>query len=243
MSLWYSCRFASIGTDAEIQNLHAACSSYWHHSQAEKGSSPGFIQVQASRNHGAHDAIEKMVADFAHLIFVGSVYTDQDFGNDCIEKGGDIDSCHWWHFHGFQGLVKWHEMPDSPEVEVEPPGPESATGRVMSEEERVRFQEARRQAGLMIDPNSAEVDWWYIQIMDPYGIDPELPEELQCVGRGYFARSLDGDVWVSLYDLPEATRDALWEKHKHQLAFPAGLPPMNCRAEGACDRDFGEGAS
>jgi hypothetical protein len=31
-------------------------------------------------------------------------------------------------------------------------------------------------------------------------------------------------VWVSFYDLPDATRDALWKKHQSKLAFPAELP-------------------
>ena len=58
---------------------------------------------------------------------------------------------------------------------------------------------------------------------DPYGVDPELPEEYWQVGREYFARSPGSDVWVWFGDLPDATRDALWEKHKAKLAFPAGL--------------------
>lgn len=100
----------------------------------------------------------------------------------------------------------------------------SSTGRIMSEEEeRENFREIRRQAGMMIDPNTANVDWWYIQVMDPYGIDPELPEELQCVGRGYFARYPESDIWVHFDDLPDAARDALWEKHERNLVFPAGL--------------------
>lgn len=116
MSLWYSCMFAAIGTGAEIHNLNAAWDDYWHRAQVENRSSPGFIQVQASRNHGAHDAIEKMVADFPGLIFVGSLYADQNFGHDCIELGGDVDSCQWWRFHGLTGFVEWREMPASPDL-------------------------------------------------------------------------------------------------------------------------------
>jgi hypothetical protein len=127
MSLWYSCTFAAIGTDAEIQKLNAACDTYWHRAQASKGLSPGFIQVQARRNHGADEAIEKMVADFPGLIFVGSLYTDQNFGNDYIEKNRDADSCQWWRFHGLQGLVGWHEMPDSAQSELKPLAVESPT--------------------------------------------------------------------------------------------------------------------
>jgi hypothetical protein len=75
----------------------------------------------------------------------------------------------------------------------------------------------RKQAGLQIDPETAEVHWQYGQVADPYGVDPDLPEEYQCVGRNYFARSPGSDVWVEFGDLPDAVRDALWEKHGQRL--------------------------
>jgi hypothetical protein len=81
----------------------------------------------------------------------------------------------------------------------------------------------RKEAGLKIDPETAEVDWNYAHTLDPYGIDPDLPEEYRQVGREYFARSPGSDVWVSFQDLPDTTRKSLWEKHKSKLAFPAGL--------------------
>ena len=77
----------------------------------------------------------------------------------------------------------------------------------------------RKAVGLQIDPETAEVEWTYAQTLDPYGDDPNLPEEYQQVGREYFARSPGSDVWVWFGDLPKATRDALWH-----LALPAGLP-------------------
>ena len=86
------------------------------------------------------------------------------------------------------------------------------------------FLAVRKEAAKHINPDTAEVDWEHGQIMDPYGIDPDLPDELWCVGRVYFARSPGSDIWVCFYDLPEEIRSALWEKHKRQLAFPAGLP-------------------
>jgi hypothetical protein len=221
MSLWYSCTFAAIGTDAEIQKLNAALDTYWHHAKVENRLSPGFVQVQASRNYGAHDAIEKMIAGFPGVVFIGSLYDDQNFGNDCIDNSGDVDSCQWWRFHGLVGLVEWHEMPDSPRSEVEALGSKT---EVMSEEERKNFREIRRQAGLRIDPSTAEVTWWYVQDMDPYGIDPDLPDQYHCISRGYFARAPESDIWVCFHDLPTLSRDALWEKHKHNLGFPAGLP-------------------
>ena len=82
----------------------------------------------------------------------------------------------------------------------------------------------RKKAGRKIDPETAEVMWTYAYDFDPYGIDPELPEELQQVSRNYFARSPGSDIWVWFGDLPRSTERALWEKHKASLAFPAGLP-------------------
>jgi hypothetical protein len=86
----------------------------------------------------------------------------------------------------------------------------------------------RKEVGLRINPKTAEVDWEYGQVADPYGVNPDLPEEYLQVGREYFARSPGSDVWVWFGDLPEATRNALWEKHKDKLAFPAGLEGVLC---------------
>jgi hypothetical protein len=87
-----------------------------------------------------------------------------------------------------------------------------------------QFHASRKEAGLKINPETAEVDWIYAQTCDPYGDDPDLPEEYRQIGRAYFARSPGSDIWVEFGDLPEATRKALWEKHGRDLAFPAGLP-------------------
>jgi hypothetical protein len=86
-----------------------------------------------------------------------------------------------------------------------------------------RWREIRKEAGLKIDPETAEVDWTYALTLDPYGVLPELPKEYQQVGREYFARSPGSDIWVAFCDLPEGTRKALWQKYKSRLAFPAGL--------------------
>ena len=81
----------------------------------------------------------------------------------------------------------------------------------------------RKEAGLKIDPATAEVDWRYGQTLDPYGFcdEWELPEEFHCVGREYFARSPGSDVWVHFGDLPEETRNRLWTRYSRKLAFPA----------------------
>jgi hypothetical protein len=69
----------------------------------------------------------------------------------------------------------------------------------------------RKEAGLKIDPETAELCWCYAQVLDPYGVFPELAKEYDCVGREYFARSPGSDIWVQFGDLPEATRKALWK--------------------------------
>jgi hypothetical protein len=74
------------------------------------------------------------------------------------------------------------------------------------------FLAIRKEAGLKIDPETAKVNWGYAYVVDPYGIYPDLTDEEKCIGRAYFARSPDGQVWVEFRDLPKATRDALWQK-------------------------------
>jgi hypothetical protein len=83
----------------------------------------------------------------------------------------------------------------------------------------------RKEAGLKIDPETAEVDWNYCQTLDPYGVQDEweLPTEFDQVGREYFARSPGSDVWVSFDDLPDAVREKLRAKRGSQIAFPAGF--------------------
>ena len=70
----------------------------------------------------------------------------------------------------------------------------------------------RKEAGVKINPETAEIDWSYAQTLDPYGVHPDLPEEYQQIGREYFACSPGSDIWVHFDDLPEETRDALWKQ-------------------------------
>ncbi len=73
-----------------------------------------------------------------------------------------------------------------------------------------------KEAGLRIDPEIAEVFSAYAQTLDPYGLEPDLPQECQQVGREYFARSPRSDVWVLFEDLPPATQKALRTKCQSQ---------------------------
>ena len=79
----------------------------------------------------------------------------------------------------------------------------------MFDEDVQRLLASRKEAGLKIDPDTAEVCWEYGPVMDPYGVYSDLPEECQQVGRQYFARSPGSDIWVHFWDLPDETREVL----------------------------------
>ena len=81
----------------------------------------------------------------------------------------------------------------------------------------------RKEAAARIDPETAEVIWTYEYTLDPYGVDPDLPEEYRQVGREYFACSPGSDIWVWFGDLPGETEKILMEMHWSKLMFPAGL--------------------
>jgi Protein of unknown function (DUF3631) len=49
----------------------------------------------------------------------------------------------------------------------------------------------RKEAGLQIDPKTAEVDWCFAEVLDPYSVEDHVEES--CVGRAYFARSPGSD--------------------------------------------------
>jgi hypothetical protein len=89
---------------------------------------------------------------------------------------------------------------------------EGAMGNTSNDLKPEQWLAIRKEAGLKIDPDTAEVFWCYAQTFDPYGIDPDLPEEYQSIGREYFARSPGSDIWVWFGDLPNAVRTALGAK-------------------------------
>jgi hypothetical protein len=90
----------------------------------------------------------------------------------------------------------------------------------MTDREYEAFLAKRKEAGRKIDPATAEVTWWHAEGSDPYGVLPEIPSEYWCIGRERFARSSEADGWVNFGDLPEETRNALWERWKRHLSFP-----------------------
>jgi hypothetical protein len=100
----------------------------------------------------------------------------------------------------------------------------SSDKKTAREQEIEQWLAVRKEEGLRIDPETAEVMWTYGQTMDPYNLEGgDLPAELWQVGREYFARAPESRIWVHFGDLPKAVEKALWAKHSSQLAFPAGL--------------------
>src|SRR5262245_19971461 len=91
---------------------------------------------------------------------------------------------------------------------------------------REQWLAVRKEEGLRIDPETAEVFWEHGQVCDPYGVR-ELPPEYDCIGRNYFARSPRSNVWVSFDDLPDAVCDRLrtrmkagdFEDHGDEIPF------------------------
>jgi hypothetical protein len=77
---------------------------------------------------------------------------------------------------------------------------------------------ARKREALKIDLETAEVMSCYTQVLDPYGVDHNLPEEYYQVGEAYFARSPESDIWVWFGDLPKATREGLLKNLGPKLA-------------------------
>jgi hypothetical protein len=69
-----------------------------------------------------------------------------------------------------------------------------------------------RQEGQNIDPETAEVTFWWTQVLDPYGVYGNLPEECHCGGRSYFACAPGSEMWVCFDDLPEETVTRIWER-------------------------------
>ncbi|MET4481204.1 hypothetical protein [Bradyrhizobium sp. F1.13.3] len=94
-----------------------------------------------------------------------------------------------------------------------------------------KFVAMWKLAGAEINPQSAIMAWAFRSVLDPYDIYG-LPEKWTQVGRQYFARARESDVWVSFYDLPRETRDRLWQKYCGDVASGAAdVGPINGRSQ------------
>ena len=64
---------------------------------------------------------------------------------------------------------------------------------LMIDGEPKQFRVEWKQAGLKINPATAEIYWEWGCGLDAYGINPDLAEEARCIGREYFARAPERD--------------------------------------------------
>lgn len=77
---------------------------------------------------------------------------------------------------------------------------------------REEWLAVRKEEGLKIDPETAEVWWQHGYVVDPYGLYDDLSAEEKCIGRNYFARNRGSDIAVEFSDLPDATRAKLRDR-------------------------------
>lgn len=98
--------------------------------------------------------------------------------------------------------------------------PEAAETARSGDQSKEEWLAIRRKAGRKIDPETAEIMWKRGYALDPYeiGLRGSSPA-CQQLQRNYFVRSPGSDIWVFFYDLPIATRHALWKKHRAWIAF------------------------
>ena len=98
--------------------------------------------------------------------------------------------------------------------------------KIMSEDRMTKeeFLANRKAAGRVIDVETCEIAQWCVEILDPYGVEPDLPDEMHCVGRTTFVRSAESDGWVSVYDLPENKARALYGRIERGVKQEEKLP-------------------
>jgi hypothetical protein len=81
----------------------------------------------------------------------------------------------------------------------------------MNSEELRKFDDERIALGKLLDPTTADISFGWVNVLDAYGVTDDLPPEAQCIGRVYFLRAPESDIWVSQYDLPAATCRDMWQ--------------------------------
>ena len=104
----------------------------------------------------------------------------------------------------------------------------------MTDDERKIWLAIRKEAGLKIDPETAEVEWIYALTLDPYGVYPEMPEELQQVGRGtspVLQEATCGSILaICLRRLAKPyARSASWRFREDLQAFGTGRQSLQAR--------------
>lgn len=86
------------------------------------------------------------------------------------------------------------------------------TRDLMTDDEFRHWVSTRKEAGRAIDIETCELGQWGALDADPYGVRPDLPEEMKQVGRNRFVRSPESRGWVCEDDLPLASLKALYAR-------------------------------
>jgi hypothetical protein len=97
----------------------------------------------------------------------------------------------------------------------------------MTSDELRQWLASREQAGRVIDIESCELGWWYVQVLDPYGIREalgELSDDEYCVGRDHFVRSPESNGWVWEGDLPADKAKAMFARIEREVAERKASP-------------------
>jgi hypothetical protein len=87
----------------------------------------------------------------------------------------------------------------------------------VTENEVEVFLRRKREAGLKIDPETAEIEWFHGQSLDPYELGIDIPEEMSQIERHYFARAPGSGEWVEFGELPDETREAIWRREDARI--------------------------
>jgi hypothetical protein len=84
--------------------------------------------------------------------------------------------------------------------------------RLCKDRTLVEFFMMRKEAGLRVDPETAEICREWRESFDPYDVLGSVPPECQSVGSEWFARAPSTNEWVLFEHLPPATRAMLMAK-------------------------------
>jgi hypothetical protein len=79
----------------------------------------------------------------------------------------------------------------------------------------------RKEAGLKINPKTAEVEWRYAQTLDPYGVYPDLPEECQQVTSPDPPEATYGSTFTTCWRRPAMCGRR--ERQQHEIRRAAAL--------------------
>ena len=83
---------------------------------------------------------------------------------------------------------------------------------LMTEAELRAWLASRKAAGAAIDIETCELARWHACDADPYGVNPNVPEEMYQIGANRFVRSPDSRGWVWEGDLPPACIKAMYAR-------------------------------